>query len=201
MKPLSSANAAAERRRASWYHQDNGFSSREAMDRAHRPLLAYARRILVDAPPGGPRPRVLDLGCGNGALVGRIADLHPEVIPAGVERDGFKIERARRLQPKYADEFRTANLFDPAATESGGPAYYLTILMLGRLIEVPPEAALALLERLRRRTHRLLVYAYDDYVRQTMPFASMALRAGLELLRPATAAHVSLARLGDAAAS
>ena len=47
-----------------WYASDNGFSSEDAMDAAHAPVVGAAVTALAGT--GGD---VLDLGCGNGALL------------------------------------------------------------------------------------------------------------------------------------
>ena len=57
----------------------------------------------------------------------------------------------------------------------------LTILMLGRLIEVPMLTAREFLDRLRSRTRHFLVYAYDDYIQQFGPLSSMAAQVGIRL--------------------
>jgi 2-polyprenyl-3-methyl-5-hydroxy-6-metoxy-1,4-benzoquinol methylase len=185
-----------------WYHEDNGFSSREAMELAHQPLVACARRVLsAGAGRYGPRRRVLDLGCGNGALVRAIARLHVGVVPAGVDVAAARVRHARRLLPGFAGEFRVGNLFHPASLGPTVRRNFLVILMLGRLIEVPRERALALLTRLKGRTCHLLVYAYEDYIRQTMPLSAMSARVGLQLLGVSSRANVCLARMPDSAST
>ena len=65
----------------SWYHRDNGFASPEAMSALQRPLVSLARRRLK-----GVTGHVLDLGCGNGALLAKICDGESGLIPHGVDR-------------------------------------------------------------------------------------------------------------------
>jgi SAM-dependent methyltransferase len=169
------------------------------MGLAHEPLLRLARQALAAGGGArGRRLRVLDLGCGNGTLVAKIARLDARVVPAGIDVAAHKIDRARQLLPEFAAEFTVANLFDPRALGPSGPRAYLALLMLGRLIEVRAECARAVLRRLRRRARYLLVYAYEDYVRETMPLTAMAARVGLRLLGPAPRDNVSFARLGGA---
>jgi SAM-dependent methyltransferase len=190
--PIVPVEEPAEFLNTSDYFRDNGFSSRYAMDRSHRPILDLARDVLgAISPSPGDRIRVLDLGCGNGALVRKIAELHPGVVPAGIDLSPDKIARARRWQHQFEDEFRVANLFDAEALDGG--EIDITILMLGRLIEVPMATARQFLERLRDRTRHLLVYAYDDYIRQFGPLASMAAQVGIRLLDPEPGKNLSLA--------
>ena len=54
--------------RPSWYATDNGFDSIAAMEDAHRPIVTAAVAALAGR--GGD---VVDLGCGNGALLDKIA--------------------------------------------------------------------------------------------------------------------------------
>lgn len=63
------------------YH--NGFASIEAMRAAHQPLIAAA---------GGPYDTVLDLGCGDGALLSRI----PARRRIGVEQDPERAKHAAK---------------------------------------------------------------------------------------------------------
>src|SRR5262249_60998040 len=60
-----------------WYATDNGFGSVAAMDAAHEPIVAAAARVL-----GGAGGDVLDLGCGNGALLKKILAALPAPIPS-----------------------------------------------------------------------------------------------------------------------
>lgn len=61
---------------------DNGFSSREAQDIAHNRLLKAI---------GGPWHVVLDLGCGDGALLAKV----PATRRVGVEMDPMKATKAK----------------------------------------------------------------------------------------------------------
>jgi len=195
--PIVPVTEPTEFFKTSQYFQDNGFSSRYAMDRAHQPIVDRVRDLLrTDPSPPQDKLRVLDLGCGNGALVRKVAELHPGVVPAGIDFSPDKITHARQLQPRFESEFQVSNLFDAEAFDPDGGENYLTILMVGRLIEVPMSTARQFLERLQARTRHLLVYAYDDYVRQVGPLSAMAARVGVELLDPDPGSSVSLARVG-----
>ena len=63
--------------RPSWYATDNGFDSIAAMEDAHRPIVTAAVAALA-----GRRGDVVDLGCGNGALLDKIAGGHMESCPS-----------------------------------------------------------------------------------------------------------------------
>jgi hypothetical protein len=156
-----------------WYHADNGFASVDAMDGLHRPIVEKARRALRNE--GG---NVLDLGCGNGVLVGKICEGRSDLIPFGVDANPAAIDHARLLSPDHSGNFMQADLFDIPAWEFGR-RYALALLMAGRLMEVPRDRALELLEQLRSSCSRVLVYTYPDW--GDTPLASIAKQLGLEL--------------------
>jgi hypothetical protein len=178
---------------APWYSRDNGFATRYAMDRSHAPIVERVKLLLADAPVRGDGIRVVDLGCGNGALSRKICMLDPALTPSGIERDPEKIAHARLLNPNSPDEaFLVGDLFDGAATNSYRDAF-LTILMLGRVVEVPEGVARDFLSRLGRSTRHLLVYAYDDYLRQVGSLSEIAEKVGLKLQQITKTATVELA--------
>jgi len=61
-----------------WYYADNGFSSREDMERGHEPILRLAAETISQT--GG---NVLDLGCGNGALLKMLCHFNHKIVPWG----------------------------------------------------------------------------------------------------------------------
>jgi prolyl 4-hydroxylase len=136
-----------------WYHADNGFASLADMDALQRPIVALARARLDGA--GG---HVLDLGCGNGALLAKICAGQPTLTPHGVDANSRALEHARILLPGLAGRFSAGDLFDCELWR--GPRYALTLLMLGRLLEVERPVAQRLLETVRASSDAILVYAY-----------------------------------------
>ena len=135
-----------------WYASDNGFSARAAMDEAHRPIVELALASI------GGAGTVLDLGCGNGALLKKIAEAREGVIPFGVDTDESKLEHARLLQPAFGANFIAANMFERIPVDPD-TVYSLVILMPGRLLEVDEERASRLREWLRGHFQHLLIYA------------------------------------------
>ena len=113
----------------SWYASDNGFSSTMAMDEAHRPIVELAHTSI------GETGTVLDLGCGNGALLKKICEPRPSLIPFGVDLDETKLEHARQLQPSFAANFVAGSMFEGIPLD-GDTVYSLVLLMPGRLLEV-----------------------------------------------------------------
>jgi len=143
--------------RPDWYHADNGFTSRYAMDAQHGPLVDVARDCLA-----GVRGHVLDLGCGNGVLLGKICKDRDDLVPCGVDSNGVVLEHARQLFPQSAQNFKRRDIFDPVIW-FGHRRYALAILMAGRLKEGVASKATALLACLAAHCDRLLLYVYPDW--------------------------------------
>jgi prolyl 4-hydroxylase len=160
----------------SWYYLNNGFSSLEAMSDLHRPLVALARRKL-----SGLTGNVLDLGCGNGALLAKICEGQDGLTPYGVDSSDLSLEHARGLLPKFAENFQPGDIFN-CDLWSGGPRYALTLLMAGRLLEVKRLVADRLLQTLRTKSDAILVYCYPGP--GTRGLASLAQEWGLLLEDP-----------------
>lgn len=131
------------RRREHWYATDNGFASEAAMTAAHRPILELAGEHLA-----GRSGAVLDLGCGNGALLEALCAGNSTLVPLGVDADPQKIAHARVLQPGFMDGFFAGDIFEPEAPWMHRRAD-LIIVMLGRLLEVDAGRAERLREWLR----------------------------------------------------
>lgn len=175
-----------------WYFSDNGFFSKYSMDVAHEPILELVDRCLQ-----GEKGRVIDLGCGNGALMQKLWLNHPEIVPGGVEIDPAKVEHVQILLPEFADQFVVTDMFASNAVWEAQSPYALVILMLGRLTEVPTEKAVWLLEKLQACASQLLVYAYDDYLRSHGSFQQMADRLGIELIDYQLGSTASLAKVAS----
>jgi hypothetical protein len=118
----------------SWYASDNGFNSAMAMDEAHRPIVELAHTSIGDT------GTVLDLGCGNGALLKKICEPRPNLIPFGMDLDETKLEHARQLQPSFAANFVAGSMFDGVPLDAD-TVYSLVMLMPGRLLEVDDASA------------------------------------------------------------
>jgi hypothetical protein len=179
--------------RPAWYHLDNGFSSAEAMEGHHSPVVALARRQL-----SGVSGMILDLGCGNGALLRRICEGRDDLAPHGIDTNGSALDHARETLPFAAANFSRANIFKPEAW-SGGRRYALVIVSLRRLLEVSRLQADELLANIRKHSDRLVVYEYSDARAQRLQ--ELAARVGLHLTETTgdIAGVVSLERLGAGA--
>jgi SAM-dependent methyltransferase len=173
-----------------WYATDNGFNTRTAMDEAHRPIVELARTTLGD---GG---LVLDLGCGNGALLKKICDGRPRVIPFGMDTETSKLEHAKQLHPAYAEHFVAGNMFDSIPLDAD-TVYSLVLLMPGRLLEVDEASARRLKAWLRGHFEHLLVYAYGEWLTRHQGLEGLAALAALTLLSPHQSGAAALAGLAD----
>ena len=182
-KPIEPTEQQAE-----WYASDNGFQSIIAMNKAHQPIVELALATLT-----GQGGLVLDLGCGNGALLEKISKGNETIVPFGADIGPDKIEHARTLLPDFADNFILGDMFENEQLWAEGRQYALIILMPGRLLEAGPERAATLREKLRQGCDHLLVYTYGDWSPQYRGLSELAQAAGLSLLTPAKDVGVSLA--------
>jgi SAM-dependent methyltransferase len=178
---------------APWYARDNGFVTRYVMDRSQAPLVERVKELLAEQPVQAGRARVLELGCRNGALLRKICTLSPVLTLKGIDRDPEKIAHAILLHPNAPPgTFTVADPFG-APNRDLDEDTFLTILMLGRLVEIPVAVARAVCNIVCRSTRHLLVYAYDDYVRQIGSLSEMAGQIGLELRDITKTATIELA--------
>ncbi len=154
-------------------YRDNGFTTNYAMERAHSPLVQECNLLLSKLNNG--KQNVLDLGCGNGMLLRKIAILNSDVAIAGIDCDSHKIERAIDLNHGYKSTFISGNMFDIDMLEHHfGSRIGVCIIMLGRLTEVTSESAVRLLDWIGESAEKVLVYAYNDYLRNGTSLNSLA---------------------------
>ncbi|MEZ6049638.1 MAG: methyltransferase domain-containing protein [Planctomycetaceae bacterium] len=176
------------------HYTDNGFTTHYAMERAHSPVVSACIGLLSEL-TGGER-RVLDLGCGNGMLLRRVAEEGSGVAIAGIDCDYQKIERAIDLNGIEDSEFVCGDMFNTEILERQfGSRIGVCILMLGRLSEVPTENAVRLLKWIETSAQKVLVYAYTDYLRNRMSLGSLADELCIELDEITETDSVSLATI------
>jgi hypothetical protein len=159
-----------------WYAADNGFATVAAMDMAHAPIIKIANTVLAES--SGP---VLDLGCGNGALLKKIFETNPSIVPFGIDSEATRIAHAREILPQFAQNFILGNMCDSDALWSPERKYTLVILMPGRIVEAGHIRATRLRAWLRR-CDLILVYAYDDFLIRYRGLKSLVAQAGLEFM-------------------
>jgi len=173
-----------------WLHADNGFSSVERMRTAHEPIVTLSRSVLR-----GVKGNVLDLGCGNGALLAAICARRAGVNPWGVDRSPVAIAHARLLDPLRSGNFVQADMFH-AVRSLGLQRFELTLFMLGRLLEVPRDTADGFLRQVLAHSGRVVVYAYPG---GRWTFAELLSLTGLQAER--TCGHAALLVAGRRAAA
>lgn len=171
--------------RAEWYHRDNGFESAAAMDEHHDRVAALAGGLLAREP--GP---VLDLGCGNGVLVDRLAHEAPGSTPFGVTTalDGPK--HARELCEEHGLDILPG---DPLTEESAWPTgreYALVLLDPSAMAASPPGQRAWLLDMLDRRARHILLH-----VRPGVSLKDAAAQAGFVVTTAEADARVAVARV------
>ena len=136
-------------------------------------------REAVTAPAlAGGKPAVVDLGCGNGALLRLLrAEAARELVPFGIDMAADRIEHARQLHPGHVDNFTVGDIFDDTRLWREGRRYRMVLLGARRLREVDRAAAQALLRRIAEHAELLLLYGYDRAAVSEMP--SVLQRFGL----------------------
>lgn len=172
-----------------WLASDNGFESVSAMESAHAPVVEVATAALAGG--GGP---VVDLGCGNGALLAQLVAKDPGVRAFGVEVDSDRLAHAAVLHPDGTDGFVCGDLFDAPTLWPEGTRFALALVMPGRLLEVEPARAGALRGWLQDHCAQVVVYGYGDWLYQYGGLATLAEKAGFEVLSddgPAALARVA----------
>lgn len=137
--------------------EENGFRYKEAMDHFHE--------VVVDAIGDMkyiPAGNVLDLGCGNGVLLGRVVNNRQDLIPHGVEMDRQRcMSAASTIHWGY---FTMGDVFDLNTWKED--YYSLVLLMPGRLIETSPQKAQAFRKQLYEKTDLVLINLTCDWTQQ-----------------------------------
>lgn len=158
------------------YASDNGFGTVQGMDEAHEPIVNLAAAAL-----SGTGGNVLDLGCGNGALLKKICAANARVVPYGVELGPERVAHARQLLPDFAANFFAGSMFEDDRVWADDRRYALALVMPGRFLEVEPAEGERLKSFLKKRCDRILVYAYGDWLTRYQGLAGLARQAGLRL--------------------
>jgi hypothetical protein len=140
--------------------EDNGFSSKEAMEASHGPLVNLLAKH---------KPRIetiMDLGCGNGVLVEKLCGLYEEDMagsapaPHGVELDAKRLARAHRRM--YWGVWTLGNIKDTELWDT--QPYDLVVLMPGRLQEMASDERARVLASVQKAKY-VLMYAYGDWIK------------------------------------
>ena len=141
-------------------------------------------QVLAGLGPGG---RILEIGCGTGALTERLATAAPpEVTVTGLDGDGRVLERARARLAGTGVELVEAGV-DRMPFDDAGFDRVVASLLLHHLDDARKAAALA-------EAHRVLAPAGSLHVADWGPPSGLVPRAGFAALRALdgrenTAAH------------
>jgi hypothetical protein len=158
-----------------WYYVDNGFSSLIGMSLHQAPIVRTVERALF-----AKRGNVLDLGCGNGALLQKICLRNKELTPFGIDDTPTCIAHAQTMMPACASNFFVGSPPSRPAIFTDR-RYALVILSLARLLDAPQARVDDFMSRLMSSADKLLVYvhhgAYVDFIQ------TLAGRLGLRVAK------------------
>ena len=160
-----------------WYYSDNGFSSLEAMTQAHRAVVDAACAVL-----NGTGGSIIDLGCGNGVLVCRIAQRNGLKECYGVDLSARCIEHARVISRQRHARFLVGDLFSLPMSPLKTKHFRMALIMPGRMLEVEEQRALQLRSWLRDHSDVILGYAYGDWIGRYGDLSGLAAATGFRAL-------------------
>lgn len=163
--------------------EDNGFSSAEAMARAHAVVEEAVRATGFD---GGT---VLDLGCGDGTLLQTLCAAFPEAEGFGVEADEGRARRGAQRHPGLEVKVLRIENWGWAELQRWASLlpWDLVLLMPGRLLEMDEGSAANVRVALHERAARLVCYAYGDWLKDgglRALAASAGIRCGVTFTGP-----------------
>lgn len=137
--------------------EENGFHYKEAMDHFHQVILDAIGDMKYI-----PSGNVLDLGCGNGVLLGRVVGDRFDLIPHGVEMDRQRCMSAATTI--HWGVFTMGDIFD--VNNWNEHAYSLVLLMPGRLLETTRGKAATFRKQLHDKTDLVLINLTCDWTQQ-----------------------------------
>jgi hypothetical protein len=153
---------------------DNGFGSADAMWAAHTDII----NALRDSVPHGVN--VVDLGCGNGHLMRRLAIHRPDLRTTGIDINADAIKRANPLINLRRNRFECASIQDC------GWAYdtdsYAVVVNPARLLEMNADDAGHVRTALSHQ-REIYTYLYDDWQGKAT-LAEVCEKAGLPAPEP-----------------
>ena len=161
-----------------FYFLENGFKAEEDMFIAHQPIIELAISTLSNRPG-----TIMDLGCGNGALLKKIIEINKQVVPYGIEKDANKIANLQKLIPGHTANFTIGDLFNLEGYEKHDQVFSIVLLMPGRLLEASYKQVEKLKSWIKSHSSHLLVYAYGDWIKKYGSFIALTEKVGLRLLQ------------------
>lgn len=118
-------------------------------------------RAILDGTSSGERLRVVDLGCGNGALTARLSDLGHDVTGIDASKDGIAI--ARKTHPDIEFVLRPLSKSIPQAER--GSADMVTAVEVVEHLYRPHELFLRARELLRPGGTVVVTTPYHGYLK------------------------------------
>lgn len=171
IKPITKTVSFAKSLEDTSMWEENGFSNKGAMDHFHQVVLD-AMGDMKYIPAGN----VLDLGCGNGVLLGRVVGDRTDLIPHGVEMDRQRCMSA--ATNIHWGIFTMGSIFD--LTKWNEPAYSVVLLMPGRLLETTQTTASEVRKQLYEKTDLLLINLTCDWTQQYSSINNIMKVTGLD---------------------
>ena len=130
------------------------------MQDAHEALVSSIQKRL---PHNGAQLSILDIGCGNGALLNLLCSSIPSVKRTyGIDRNVSSITHARGLVDPQQGGLTWADFQQCPDVLRLIPACDVALLMPGRLCEMQDRDRIWLLDRLAERAKQVIVYAYAN---------------------------------------
>jgi hypothetical protein len=170
--------------RPSWYHLDNEFMSRPAMEEAHDRLVSSIAATIPDL--SGP---VLDVGCGNGALLRALTRLRAHVDPYGIEINPRRLDHAKSIWPEKSRQFTCADMYLVGTLPRTPRRYRLAVIGLAHCDGSRGTPARALLRWLFERAEAVVSYDHGSSLQPSIEQRRLAM-AGLNVTQIGPAAFV-----------
>ena len=171
IKPITTTKSFFKSLEDTSVWEENGFRFKEAMDHFHE-VITDAIGDMKYIPAGN----VLDLGCGNGVLLGRVIGDKTELIPHGVEMDRQRCMSAATII--HWGYFTMGDIFDLNTWKED--YYSVVLLMPGRLLETSKEKADAFRKQLYEKTDLLLINLTCDWTVKYKTIDNMMVLTGLD---------------------
>lgn len=137
----------------SYEWKDNGFSSYEAMERAHDPIIIAFLHGMRESK--SPAPKVIDYGCGNAALLEKLHILEPSSHVFGVELNEPALRKAEERLPM--GRFALGDLY----TKFFPDTFDFSLVSVARLFEVEKQKAVDFIKHLKHTSTYTIFYDYD----------------------------------------
>lgn len=151
--------------------EENGFRYKEAMDHFHEVVIEAIGNMKYI-----PSGNVLDLGCGNGVLLGRVVTDRNDLIPHGVELDRQRCMSAATTI--HWGFFTMGDIFD--LTTWTEDYYSMVLLMPGRLLETTQEKVVAFRKQLYEKTDTLIINLTCDWTQKYKTIDNIMKVTGLD---------------------